>query len=150
MEITKYHQTIAGQFLYFLSPVPFFLMRSCNFQFLRKIFQSVREFLDGIQEVLNFYLVDCNLSVFRCQYCAPTVAMQWQCMAKRMAKCGKVCLKSCNCIQLLLSILTQLCILHKTIVKPWPQTPQARPQTSPNKIKDPINPKGTAADTKIL
>ena len=26
--------------------------------------------------------------------------MQWQCMAKRMAKCGKVCLKSCNCIQI--------------------------------------------------
>ena len=122
MEITKYHQTIAGQFLYFLSPVPFFLMRSCNFQFLRKIFQSVREFLAGIQEVLNFYLVDCNLSVFRCQYCAPTVAMQWQCMAKRMAKCGKVCLKSCNCIQLLLSILTQLYI--KLLSSPGPKPPR--------------------------
>ena len=40
------------------------------------------------------------------------------------------------------------------LVKPWPkilsrQTPYAKPQPSPNKLKDPICNKG-AADTKIL
>ena len=64
-----------GTFYISFSPLPFFLMRPCNSQFLRKIFQSVREFPAGIQEVVNFYLVDCNLSVFRCQYCTPV----WQC-----------------------------------------------------------------------
>ena len=57
-----------GSFYISFSPLPFFLMWPCNSQFLRKIFPSVREFPAGIQEVVNFYLVDCNLSVFSSRY----------------------------------------------------------------------------------
>ena len=36
------------------------------------------------------------------------------------------------------------------IVKPWPQTPLAQPQPSPNKFKDLISPKGPGDDITML